>query len=82
MMKRRKRGRKSKTPSPEWKKVVRLIGDLKATQRFVKYAEKMEAPEPGRTLVLGYLKALGERIAHEAKAAILAWDKTQEAIKQ
>jgi hypothetical protein len=74
----RKKRRKTKKHSPEWKKVVKLVGDLKATKRLIRYAGKMDAPEPGRTLVIGYLNALGARIAHEATEAVLAWEKTRE----
>lgn len=71
------RKKRRRTQSPEWKKVTKLIGDLKATKRLIRYAKKMEAPEPGQTLAIAYLKMLGIRISNEATAALMGWDQAR-----
>lgn len=43
-MKKKKRRRKIITCSPEWKKVVKRVGDLNAVNRLIRYAKKKWTP--------------------------------------
>lgn len=56
----------------------KLVGDLKAVKRLIKYAEKMETTDHARTILIGDLKMLGYRISHEAAEAVLVWEEKAE----